>query len=615
MSGKVNRHTDESFDSPSLAEGVRGWVKIQPILNLFCQICEIPHPSGQTSILQNFLVDFLKSCDCKIQTDSAGNIHAFKGKPHIIFQAHYDMVLVGEKIAPFVENGTLKSRDSSLGADNGIAVALLLHFAKTRTNIEILLTNDEEIGMIGANNIALQTRSKTMINLDSECVNEICVGCAGGFDADISLGAFAIDSAPNMHEFYELTAHNFKGGHSGIDIDKNIPNAIVELLWNLESLREIGEFEILEICGGEARNSIPINAKAVIALGNSSLTRPSRELEKFSFDRQTALSQSNFSTQPTNLTQDTRIAENFKDSSLRETQCESKQSTIKLNPCDSTESRPLRGAKNRIQTSSSASADFLLEAEKRGTPPKSEKRQLLARRGSGAGGAALLRKDSSESKEQNDENLADSHLQNCDSYSLDLRPLDSSLRASRFAQNDESTPHIALKKLESYTLDSRQNPLPSTIIPYLLRLHNGVYEIQSDSVTSSLNFSLISNECLKIMVRANSDEFLHRHKSRLQSLFGENVAFGGFYSAWERESNEDSPILAQLQTLYAKHKIAHKIVQIHAGLECGILKQKCALHEVISIGPTILHPHSKSESLDLESVRKIYDILCDLIPK
>ena len=91
-----------------------------------------------------------------------------------------------------------------------------------------------------------------------------------------------------------------------------------------------------------------------------------------------------------------------------------------------------------------------------------------------------------------------------------------------------------------------------------------------------------------------------------------NVAFGGFYSAWERE---DSPILAQLQTLYKKHKVPHKIVQIHAGLECGILKQKCALHDVISIGPTILRPHSKNEALDLDSVGKIYDILCDLIPK
>ncbi|MGX2983482.1 M20/M25/M40 family metallo-hydrolase [Helicobacter sp. 23-1045] len=514
--------------------------QLQKILEIFYKICEIPHPSGQTQNLAKFIIDFLTKCDCKIQTDSAGNIHAFKGKPHIIFQAHYDMVLVGDKIAPFVENGFLKSRDSSLGADNGIAVALLLHFAKTRTNIEILLTNDEEIGMIGANNITLQAHSKTMINLDSECVNEICVGCAGGFDADISFGAFMRESVPfsslqdsamlNRNNpknptFYELTAQNFRGGHSGIDIDKNIPNAIVELLWRLESLREMGEFEILEISGGEARNAIPINARAVIATSNSSLTQSLRELEKFSFDRLTALSQSNFSAQPTkqgeaevslsNLAQDTRIANDLDNSPL---------------------------------------LDSAFYAESKINPS--------------------LRGDSIESPKQ-------------------------------------STPHIALKKLKNFT---PQNPLPSTIIPHLLRLHNGIYEMSAQGVTSSLNFSLISDECLKIMVRANSDEFLHRHKSRLKSLFGENVAFSGFYSAWERESNGDSPILAQLQTLYKKHKIAHKIVQIHAGLECGILKQKCALHEVISIGPTILHPHSKNEALDLDSVWKIYDILCDLIP-
>ena len=478
-----------------------GWVKIQPILNLFYQITQIPHPSGQTSALRDFLIDFLKKCHCATQTDNAGNIHAIKGKPTLIFQAHYDMVLVGQKIAPFIENGILKSHDSSLGADNGIAIALLLHFAQTRNNIEILLTNDEEIGMIGANNITLQTHSKTMINLDSECINEICVGCAGGFDADIALDSSLRDlSMPNQSNpkniaFYELTAQNFRGGHSGIDIDKNIPNAIVELLWTLESLREMCEFEIVEICGGEARNSIPINARAVIAvnLGNLSLG---------------------------NHSADTSIVLDTPESSLRE-------NNLPL-PC-------------------------------------------------GGGQRGWV----------------------------------DSLNLTQIAESKQSTPHIALKKLTNFTPKS---PLPSDIIPHLLRLHNGIYEVQGDSVTSSLNFSLISNESLKIMVRANSTEFLRRHKSRLKSLFGANVAFSGFYNAWERESSEDSPILSQLQKIYAKHKIPYKIVQIHAGLECGILKEKCALNEVVSIGPTILHPHSKNESLFLDSVGQIYDILCDLMP-
>ena len=485
MSGKIK------FPLPC-GGGQMGWVKIQPILNLFYQISQIPHPSGQTSTLRDFLIEFLKKCHCAIKTDSAGNIHAIKGKPTLIFQAHYDMVLVGQKIVPFIENGILKSRDSSLGADNGIAIALLLHFAKTRENMEILLTNDEEIGMIGANNITLQTHSKTMINLDSECINEICVGCAGGFDADIALDSSLQDlpkssrgnpKNPKNIAFYELTAQNFKGGHSGIDIDKNIPNAIVELLWTLESLREMGEFEIVEICGGEARNSIPINARAVIAvnLGNLSLDAPKSSLQE-----------------------------------------------------------------NNLLTCKSRQRGWV------------------------------------------------------DSVNL-----------TQIAESKQSTPHIAIKKLKNFTPKS---PLLSDIIPHLLRLHNGIYEVQSDSVTSSLNFSLISNESLKIMVRANSTEFLRRHKSRLKSLFGANIAFSGFYNAWERESSEDSPILSQLQKIYAKHKIPYKIVQIHAGLECGILKEKCALNEVISIGPTILHPHSKSESLYLDSAGQIYDILCDLIP-
>ena len=93
------------------------------------------------------------------------------------------------------------------------------------------------------------------------------------------------------------------------------------------------------------------------------------------------------------------------------------------------ESRPLRGAKNRNQASSSASADFLLEAEKRGSPPKSEKRQLLARRGSGAGGAALLREESSEN---GGEGSAESSKDYVDSQNLK----NGLLRSPALARND-----------------------------------------------------------------------------------------------------------------------------------------------------------------------------------
>ena len=146
-------------------------------------------------------------------------------------------------------------------------------------------------------------------------------------------------------------------------------------------------------------------------------------------------------------------------SSLRDSQCESKQSTINLVVRSTTKSRPLRGAKNRIQTSSSASADFLLEAEKRGSPPKSEKAAAFWRvGGAGRGVQPFLRENSSESNAKSGKNLADSPVQHCDSNNLDLRvldcfgesydsprndglmadsrDLDSSLRTSCYAQND-----------------------------------------------------------------------------------------------------------------------------------------------------------------------------------
>ena len=116
-----------------------------------------------------------------------------------------------------------------------------------------------------------------------------------------------------------------------------------------------------------------------------------------------------------------------------------KVSESQNNPCEAPKSRPLRGAKNRIQGCSSATADFLLEAEKRGSPPKSEKRQLLARRGSGAGGAALLRKETNKSNWQSGKSSTDSHLQNCDSGNLDSRDLDCFGESSDSPRNDESS--------------------------------------------------------------------------------------------------------------------------------------------------------------------------------
>lgn len=401
-------------------------------LDLFYQICKIPHPSGDTKLLRDFIIDFAKEYKCEVKTDRANNIHILKGSPKIALQAHYDMVLIGDTITPFIKDNTLFAKNSSLGADNGAALAVILELASKCSDFEALITNDEEVGMIGANNIELEIVSKTMINLDSEDINEICVGCAGGFDADIKLSNFNTKS--DKKYLYKIELAGLKGGHSGIDINKNIPNAIVELLYILKDIE--CDFDILELSGGEKRNSIPSAARAIIATNKE----------------------------------------------------------------------------------------------------------------------------------------------------LGYERVD-----SRFDFNLES----------AYT---------RAMIDEFLKLHNGVYVVENGSVISSLNFSIINNNVLKIMVRANRSLYLKRHIANLQNLFS-NVTINSLYEPWERE---DSTLLEMIQSLYKKHNIPYNVIEIHAGLECGILKEKCKIDEIISIGPTIRNPHSKAENMDLASFRDFHKILSDL---
>ncbi|MDE6886870.1 MAG: M20/M25/M40 family metallo-hydrolase [Helicobacteraceae bacterium] len=409
-------------------------------LDIFYEICKIPHNSTNTKKLQDFIIDFAKNVGCKVSIDKANNIHLLKGSPKICLQAHYDMVLIGSEIVPFIDKGILKSRDSSLGADNGAGVAAILALCSECKDFEALITNDEEIGMIGANNLDLKIKSKKILNLDSEDINEICVGCAGGFDVDIKLKP-KFKKCKFKH-FYQLKTLNFVGGHSGIDINKNIKNAIVELLMTINRI----DCEVINLNGGEKRNSIPCNAKAIIAT----------------------------------------------------------------------------------------------------------------------------------------------------KYPLEIKNKDTKL------------PTIKIKKINK----TYKNSFSKKILKEILTLHSGVYAIDCGNTIDSLNISMIDNSILKAMARANRLDLLERKIEMLKTKFGKNIRISGIYLPWERE---DSTFLKDIEKAYKKHKIDYKIIEIHAGLECGILKQKYNIKDIFSIGPTILNPHSKQESLNLKSFEIFYKILKDLI--
>ena len=283
-------------------------------LGYFEQICSIPHCSYQAQKLGEFLLEFSKSRGFDTKIDENFNIHAIKGKPKICLQAHYDMVCVGEAPKIELENDGefLSAKNSTLGADNGIGLAIIMDIMDEAQDLEVLFTSDEEVGLIGANAFAGEICAPALLNLDSEDDSEVIIGCAGGLLAEfrrefepceLGLGElFSSEFEPcelglgelfsssvsenfgtgllsnesshstsaknctqnssNLNaNYYELSCEGLEGGHSGMQIAKNIPNAIKELA---HFAKNHGA-NILAISGGDRDNAIPTWAKALVS--------------------------------------------------------------------------------------------------------------------------------------------------------------------------------------------------------------------------------------------------------------------------------------------------------------------------------------------------------------
>jgi dipeptidase D len=222
------------------------------IIDYFINITKLPHCSENTAALFDYLVNFAKEKGYEVESDESKNILIKKGSPKLALQAHYDMVCMGKAphIETYVEEGFMYAKESSLGADNGMAIAMMMALMEQGKELEFLLTSDEEIGLIGASAITLELSASYMLNLDFEDEGVVCIGCAGGADILATQTLYKSDSYAYS---YELTVSGLAGGHSGVEIHKNIPNAIKVLAEYLKD-KEV----LLSSCqGGERRNSIP----------------------------------------------------------------------------------------------------------------------------------------------------------------------------------------------------------------------------------------------------------------------------------------------------------------------------------------------------------------------
>jgi dipeptidase D len=232
---------------------------MKKILDYFKQITEIPHCSQDATKLRDFLVSFATQRGYEVQVDTADNILIKKGSPNLALQAHYDMVCVGNapKIKTYIKDGWMMAENSTLGADNGIAIAMMMVLIDEKKECEFLFTSDEEVGLIGASALAFKLSSKQMLNLDSEDEAEVYIGCAGGVDIEASK---SYKTVTKEGSFYSVEISGLAGGHSGVEIHKNIPNAIKLFAKCLKDK----DVQIASIEAGERVNSIPVNLKAIL---------------------------------------------------------------------------------------------------------------------------------------------------------------------------------------------------------------------------------------------------------------------------------------------------------------------------------------------------------------
>lgn len=229
------------------------------VLEHFKQIAAIPHCSFDAVKLKDFLINYAKSKGFEVLVDKAENILCKKGNPNICLQSHYDMVCVGDapNINIIESDGFIKANNSTLGADNGIGIAIMMEAMNEFSDLECLFTANEEVGLIGANNLELKINSKHLLNLDSECVDRVIIGCAASLMMNVNIKLSYKN--PSKKYLYEAHTKGYKGGHSGIDIIKNIPSAISDLALFLYK----NDAELVSFNGGERTNSISVNAKAV----------------------------------------------------------------------------------------------------------------------------------------------------------------------------------------------------------------------------------------------------------------------------------------------------------------------------------------------------------------
>lgn len=258
------------------------------VFSFFKEISSIPRESYHEKAISDYLVNFAKERNLEVFQDEKLNVIirknatiGYENSIPVIIQGHMDMVCEKtndsnhdfrkDPIEFKIKDGCLYANNTTLGADDGIAVAYALAILDSddiaHPALEVVVTTSEETGMDGA--MALDTArltGKRLINIDSEVYGEFLVGCAGGINTKVD---FNIEKKAFEGQAVEIEVDGLLGGHSGIEINKQRANANKILGRVLNEIRKNVTFNIISISGGSKHNAIPRKSNVVLAIKNT----------------------------------------------------------------------------------------------------------------------------------------------------------------------------------------------------------------------------------------------------------------------------------------------------------------------------------------------------------
>lgn len=260
----------------------------QSVWKHFHSLTRIPRPTGQMEEVTRFVMDFGKALNLETRQDRAGNVlickpatKGYESAKTVILQSHLDMVpqknadlahdFAKDPIQAFVDGEWVKARSTTLGADNGIGCAMMMAFLEDETlehpAIEALFTIDEEVGMDGANGLEKGfLQGSLMLNLDTEDDGELCIGCAGGRDVNVSFRYKPVTEIEKGDIAFKVSLRGLKGGHSGVQIHLGRANANKLMNRFLKEVVSNYEARIASIQGGSLRNAIPRESFVVLTI-------------------------------------------------------------------------------------------------------------------------------------------------------------------------------------------------------------------------------------------------------------------------------------------------------------------------------------------------------------